>query len=201
MSGQYNTYLSFLGQLAGPGPGTGKLTNGNDFFRPDGATFSPGMGNRVNLFVWDKISEASVDVPTLNDYGLIVTWNFKGTIIGQDGPQPTRTHDAPNTIAFDPVLQPWQTQVVTIDESPTQTDLRRIHIDTNIIRFPKKKSLIVGFEANNRVIPMIAHGDFMTVKFYSDEQALFPGYALSDRLTLWACAGKDAAGDLAVTPA
>jgi hypothetical protein len=198
--GGFKRDIFYVGILSGEDLHDGSLFQPEDRGFVEGYEFfAPGMGNRVNLFVQNRIDYIADDPP---QFGLIIQWAFRGSSRQVTNARAGNTGNTVWQTSFYGELQSFNFSemfLMSEDASPANPYVRAENANYNFISIPNKldNSLVEGFFAsfygrNFTVIPITAKADYMTVYFYS--RPLDYEYDESDYMRVWASVGHDAVG-------
>lgn len=177
----------------------------------DGASFNPigepgkgiarvGVGNRINLYVRNRIRYIDTDPP---QYGLIPIWQFSSYERQLDNVNGGGNEFWVTGGTAGPYRSAWYKEMYPeyADASPANPHVKAASMNYKFLALPNKiDDGSEGYfsEVDERpplVIPIIAMGDFMRIKFYSRTSSGDPyEYGEEDVIQIWATVGHDAVG-------
>ena len=209
--GTFSKKFTYLGGLEGSA-----ITNGAEFIVPqtDGIDqyFLAYTGNRVNIYVYDRIVSANRLLPDAT-IGIAVAWTFGSALPDEHGTtckfrEIDWNGEPPPHIWGLPLYYTWGESKIEFADAEPSSDgdgamggLQLGELDYYVYRLPRRRTPLSGGASglnSYRVIPVVARGDFMRVWFWSDPTT-WTGHddvsvPLRDRIAVFAMAGSDVAG-------
>lgn len=183
--GIFSKRLQLVGILRGD-----DLVDGRQFTNDGEPFISPrkleqlvrvGVGNRVNLYVANSISQKTFP-PGVPEYGITVGWSFDDSI---------RTVDQQSVV--DPFSGVWQEANLLFDDALSNAWVKKADMNYHYFSFANKAGN--PFTTNPdmkpwRVLPLRAVGDLLNVYFYTEPSSY--NYGPNDLIAIWALVGHDA---------